>query len=936
MDIESARQDSIKQPRLVLTKFYGTAGGLFTALTENPWIIAVESYRVKCKGCSKWIALDKSSKFKVENWTRHKNKCAGITGVVSVRSAVVKTAVKAVDVDVPADGNSCISSADWTETEHIRLYEELKGYARWEVDYGKKTRLTSNENGVCDRCEKLALDPSFTHAVNRKKREAELPLTEQHEKLLLRDKYSSKRFADDEARNLNDQLKDPLVFKAFKLLQKGESTECFIQLYEACLNGELKKYETFKQLCTVLADVLGREGTDKKYGIRYPRDYLNFMILLRSYGGQSARQYGIIAGQFPAPSSRHLRALVAKSEDALQNPYLIYENLARVVRLVKSIGYKGPLTVAGDCTKVRKRLTYSTDFGGHMLGSVLPFEKCVVETPQEIDAAIEKMSKANAQASQVRAILMKVPLPHIPPQVVALIPTDGKDDAPKILELNLKLLQMAAEHKLKVVAFAADGAASELLAQNMFDKLATDFPPLTYSYPLYGIHLRAPVFATGPATSNQDVGHGGKTGRNQSTSGSKTASMGKGKVVNNDLVRLQRTGKSGLLKSDVFNVDKQDDGPARRLWHHAALLACTIEEEHGITIQPGFEGLFPFCPWLLGTEFVEHFFGLARMMLPNFTYAEFLKMVQHMEVRQRILLSGRFKEKRERNAGVGYVLDFDASPLTAEDRKLAEVKLTDSDINALVELAFEEASLICTQLLHIPAPKPTNAKPLRLAALGAAMRTGKQSAPGDSDPESDFDPDEEDDEKADEEDYDNTLQEVESNPVVFGPPLPPSPPSTVVVDDSVSTPFIPKSEIIDGQGKLSVALMLQARLHWQAGTTTRSQKTLKIDSKYALSRISRNVGINADDDTEPEKMTPQEASQRVRIAQDSNSQLQDSKPRKDRELRWKNVATTLQRLVNTNGECFRRLASCILIYATLVQFSRKLQKRMFMQLTLSL
>ncbi|KAK7037150.1 hypothetical protein R3P38DRAFT_2471750, partial [Favolaschia claudopus] len=33
----------------------------------------------------------------------------------------------------------------------------------------------------------------------------------------------------------------------------------------------------------------------------------------------------------------------------------------------------------------------------------------------------------------------------------------------------------------------------------------------------------------------------------------------------------------------------------------------------------------PFCPWLLGTEFVEHFFGLARMMLPNFTWAEFIK-----------------------------------------------------------------------------------------------------------------------------------------------------------------------------------------------------------------------------------------------------------------------------------------------------------------------
>jgi hypothetical protein len=62
----------------------------------------------------------------------------------------------------------------------------------------------------------------------------------------------------------------------------------------------------------------------------------------------------------------------------------------------------------------------------------------------------------------------------------------------------------------------------------------------------------------------------------------------------------------------------------------------------------------PFCPWLLGTKFVEHFFGQARMILPNFTYAELLKMIQHIVVRQRILLSGHFKKNREKQSGVGY------------------------------------------------------------------------------------------------------------------------------------------------------------------------------------------------------------------------------------------------------------------------------------------
>ena len=35
----------------------------------------------------------------------------------------------------------------------------------------------------------------------------------------------------------------------------------------------------------------------------------------------------------------------------------------------------------------------------------------------------------------------------------------------------------------------------------------------------------------------------------------------------------------------------------------------------------------PFCPWLLGTNLLEHFFGTARSLVPNFTYPELLKLV---------------------------------------------------------------------------------------------------------------------------------------------------------------------------------------------------------------------------------------------------------------------------------------------------------------------
>ncbi|KAH9947489.1 hypothetical protein B0H21DRAFT_680678, partial [Amylocystis lapponica] len=166
---------------------------------------------------------------------------------------------------------------------------------------------------------------------------------------------------------------------------------------------------------------------------------------------------------------------------------------------------------------------------------------------------------------------------------------------------------------------------------------------------------------------------------------------------------------------DVENVDKQDDGAARRMFHSIALTATTEQTGDSIGVKEEFVGLFvylfifgelidawlnrrmtvqdrvlaalrarfflhiwythikamaarfpdlystkrsfispasfnifnrlcdslvllvlayarvyhdyAFCPWVHGTELVEHFFGLARTLLPNFTYAEFLKLV---------------------------------------------------------------------------------------------------------------------------------------------------------------------------------------------------------------------------------------------------------------------------------------------------------------------
>ena len=167
----------------------------------------------------------------------------------------------------------------------------------------------------------------------------------------------------------------------------------------------------------------------------------------------------------------------------------------------------------------------------------------------------------------------------------------------------MSLCAMAAQCKLKIIYFSADGAACELSAQRLNDDVHSELEPLTYSYPQYGIFLSVPVFKdTGPLISITDPPHAQKTCRNQPQYGTHASSLGCGYLVNRSLVDLQHLGdhKAGLLSRDVDNVDKQDDGAARRLFHVKALKAMTEGEGDSIQIIDHFRGLFVYL-FIFGT-----------------------------------------------------------------------------------------------------------------------------------------------------------------------------------------------------------------------------------------------------------------------------------------------------------------------------------------------
>ncbi|EJD32501.1 hypothetical protein AURDEDRAFT_178422 [Auricularia subglabra TFB-10046 SS5] len=137
---------------------------------------------------------------------------------------------------------------------------------------------------------------------------------------------------------------------------------------------------------------------------------------------------------------------------------------------------------------------------------------------------------------------------------------------------------------------------------------------------------------------------------------------------------------------------------------------------------------------MYGTPFVEHFFGLARMMLPNFIFAEFLEMVKQ------------------------YSLEYHASKPTAEDICRLTQFPTRSDLDHLASLAEQEEIAMCKSLVNMTAPP----LPWHLAEL-QAPKPSKHAATTSQDADNDVDSDGSSDDEMQADDEENVVVRCAEN-----------------------------------------------------------------------------------------------------------------------------------------------------------------------------
>ncbi|KAJ6628383.1 hypothetical protein B0H10DRAFT_2209664 [Mycena sp. CBHHK59/15] len=127
----------------------------------------------------------------------------------------------------------------------------------------------------------------------------------------------------------------------------------------------------------------------------------------------------------------------------------------------------------------------------------------------------------------------------------------------------------------------------------------------------------------------------------------------------------------------------------------------------------------PFMPWHHGTHFLKHFFGIARSFITDFSFRQLVEMYKHILIRARILASGQYSTKKEKDSNNGYSFDFVDSGLTPEEITVLKDIPSRLDIDHACKTAWNEASVLASQFAKMEIPT----LPLKSSDLDPKIRT---------------------------------------------------------------------------------------------------------------------------------------------------------------------------------------------------------------------
>lgn len=192
----------------------------------------------------------------------------------------------------------------------------------------------------------------------------------------------------------------------------------------------------------------------------------------------------------------------------------------------------------------------------------------------DIDELADQIDSARALlATKLRLWVLQIPLPHIPPLVLAVMPLASSTNSASLAAMEQRLLEILilSEKPLCIVSLGSDGSilereARRSLVRSGFADRVTHSIPHPEGSQLGDIHIPILHICGQYIAIIQDPKHFCKTGRNNLFSGARLLVLGNHTACYEQVRSMASEADSPLYWRDVDRLDRQDDRAAARLF----------------------------------------------------------------------------------------------------------------------------------------------------------------------------------------------------------------------------------------------------------------------------------------------------------------------------------------------------------------------------------
>ncbi|KAH9018586.1 hypothetical protein EDB85DRAFT_1897086 [Lactarius pseudohatsudake] len=210
--------------------------------------------------------------------------------------------------------------------------------------------------------------------------------------------------------------------------------------------------------------------------------------------------------------------------------------------------------------------------------------------------------------------VLQMPLPHVPPLILAVMPLASSTDAATLADMECHLLDilLASEKSLCIISLGSDGSIIEREARRILVRNGHPNSPQSEVIKISLLYVHGQYI-----TVIQDPKHCRKTGRNNLFSSAQVLVLGNFPIYYEQVQSLASKDDSPLYWRDVDRLDRQDNHAAARLFSAPFLEYCV--SQHGSANL----GL-PIYLFIIG-ELIDAYEN------HNIPHAEHVKMVLRMQ-----------------------------------------------------------------------------------------------------------------------------------------------------------------------------------------------------------------------------------------------------------------------------------------------------------------